>query len=373
MAETVYIKAGSLFDGSGCDVEKKKVILVEEGIIKEILPTESIDVDGSAADIVDLSHCTILPPLVDIFVRLSLSAASEAGVRKEQQQAECKDLDTIIGRNLHYHHSHGVLKLANFDDERGCVARYLDAYQQEVATSICNFSTHRDDESMGADNVVFYSAEFEACYKDGTDLATLGAIVASPANTARQPRGHIALANGLGPIAEAIQSGCRALLQGYGITEEHLQQMAQTGVVWIPNLVSAQQAGKRSRSLQNVIENHYLLLRTAKNMGVDVAVGTGAGNSGIIHGESAIEEIKLLQKAGFSLSESLRCGSRIGAKLLGDESFGLLKKGCPATFLVSRGVSSQLPRKLSYLENIFIRGKPSSAYRKNPVKTVYNR
>jgi len=30
----------------------------------------------------------------------------------------------------------------------------------------------------------------------------------------------------------------------------------------------------------------------------------------------------------------------------------------------------QLPRKLSYLEGIYIDGMPSPAYRKNPVKVV---
>ncbi|MDH4331615.1 MAG: hypothetical protein OEV89_03465 [Desulfobulbaceae bacterium] len=44
-------------------------------------------------------------------------------------------------------------------------------------------------------------------------------------------------------------------------------------------------------------------------------------------------------------------------------------RGRKATFLISRGTVQQLPRKLSYLEGIYVDGAPSSTYRKNPVKT----
>jgi hypothetical protein len=49
------------------------------------------------------------------------------------------------------------------------------------------------------------------------------------------------------------------------------------------------------------------------------------------------------------------------------EKLGLLTIGRKATFLIARGTAQQLPRKLSYLEGIYIDGKPSSEYRKIPV------
>jgi len=108
----------------------------------------------------------------------------------------------------------------------------------------------------------------------------------------------------------------------------------------------------------------------ARQLGVNVAMGTDAGSLGVLHGESMVEEMKLFQKAGYSLAETVRCATSNGARLLDLDDFGLLVKGKAATFLVARGAPSLLPRKLSYLEDIYINGQPSTLYRKNPVKTL---
>ena len=111
-------------------------------------------------------------------------------------------------------------------------------------------------------------------------------------------------------------------------------------------------------------------LRLARKLGVTTAVGTGAGSVGILHGESMVEEMKLFIKAGYSLEETIRCASENGARFFGMEKLGSLTVGRQATFLITRGTAKQLPRKLSYLEGIYVDGAPSTAYRKNPVRAV---
>ena len=100
------------------------------------------------------------------------------------------------------------------------------------------------------------------------------------------------------------------------------------------------------------------------------AVGTGAGSVGILHGESMVEEMKLFIKAGYSLEETIRCASENGARFFGMEKLGALRVGRKAIFLIARGTVKQLPRKLAYLEGIYVNGKPCTTYRKNPVKTA---
>lgn len=97
-----------------------------------------------------------------------------------------------------------------------------------------------------------------------------------------------------------------------------------------------------------------------------MALGTGAGSTGILHGESMLEEMKLFIKAGYSLPETIRCASENGARFFGMERLGQLAVGRRATFLITRGAVQQLPRKLSYLEGIYVDGAPSRAYSKNP-------
>jgi len=81
-----------------------------------------------------------------------------------------------------------------------------------------------------------------------------------------------------------------------------------------------------------------------------------------------VEEVKLFLKAGYSLAETIRCASENGARFFGMAKLGALAVGRHATFLISRGSVKQLPRKLSYLEGIYVDGAPSIKYRKNPVK-----
>lgn len=59
-----------------------------------------------------------------------------------------------------------------------------------------------------------------------------------------------------------------------------------------------------------------------------------------------------------------------GARFFGMEGLGALTVGRRATFLVTRGAVSQLPRKLAYLEAIYVDGAPSPAYRKNPTRSA---
>jgi imidazolonepropionase-like amidohydrolase len=47
-----------------------------------------------------------------------------------------------------------------------------------------------------------------------------------------------------------------------------------------------------------------------------------------------------------------------GAKLLGIEGTGLIARGRPAQFIVARATPAMLPRKLSYLEAIYLDGEP---------------
>jgi adenine deaminase len=82
-----------------------------------------------------------------------------------------------------------------------------------------------------------------------------------------------------------------------------------------------------------------------------------------------VEEMKLFIKAGYSLAETIRCASENGAGFFGMEKLGILAVGRKATFLIARGSVQQLPRKLSYLEGIYVDGAPSIVYRKNPVKS----
>ena len=116
---------------------------------------------------------------------------------------------------------------------------------------------------------------------------------------------------------------------------------------------------------QTMLSEQLEQLRLARELGVQTAIGTGAGSVGILHGEAMVEEMKLFIQAGYSLEETICCASENGARFFNLNQLGPLTQGHPATFLITRGTAKQLPRKLAYLEGIYINGAPSSAYHKN--------
>jgi imidazolonepropionase-like amidohydrolase len=121
---------------------------------------------------------------------------------------------------------------------------------------------------------------------------------------------------------------------------------------------------------KKMLSEQLTQLRMAGDLGVTTAMGTGAGSVGILHGESMVEEMKLFIKAGYSREKTIRCASENGAGFFGMEKLGTLTVGRKATFLITRGTVNQLPRKLSYLEGIYVDGTPSITYHKNPVRTA---
>lgn len=203
----------------------------------------------------------------------------------------------------------------------------------------------------------------------------------------------VVVANGLQQVEEALEAGCDAIEQGYGMGENNLRKMAANKVMWIPSVLRAKNGldsagtggdvccrfsqryvapGKANPGAEafwkKMLAEQLTQLRLARKLGVTTAVGTGAGSVGILHGESMVEEMKLFMKAGYSLEETICCASENGARFFGMERLGALTVGQQATFLIARGTVKQLPRKLSYLEGIYVNGAPSSIYRKNPVK-----
>ena len=177
--------------------------------------------------------------------------------------------------------------------------------------------------------------------------------------------------------------------------EDNLRKMADKDVLWIPSVLRAKNALDGAGSSGDVccrfstrhvapgkpvpgaevfwkkmLAEQLTQLRLARKLGVTTAVGTGAGSVGILHGESMVEEMKLFIKAGYSLEETIQAASENGANFFGMEKLGPLAVGRRATFLITRGSVQQLPRKLSYLEGIYVNGSPSIIYRKNPVVTA---
>ncbi len=398
MGGTRFVVAGRFIDGCGAEVRKNVFLKVTDTIITAIGPAADIPRhDGAAID--DFSHCVILPALVDCSVSLTHSPSVDWQVRLAADEADPAEKAAMVERHISYCHGYGVLGVAVSDELSGLGDR-----QQGVARgSIIDIRSSgglircRQDweagKPAGGDFLkIDYSGNIEDEEAPNLRLnqEDLGRILQH-----RDGRKAVVVANGRQQVAEALAAGCDAIEQGYAMGEDNIRKMVEKDVLWIPSLLRAKNGldgagssgdvccrfsqryvapGKPNPGAEafwkKMLAEQLTQLRLARELGVKTAVGTGAGSVGILHGESMGEEMKLFIKAGYSLAETIRCASENGARFFGMEQLGALTVGRKATFLITRGTVQQLPRKLSYLEGIYIDGAPSATYRKNPVKTV---
>lgn len=405
MNKTTFITAGWLIDGSGGPIQEKVLLKIVDGRFAAIEPYSSSD-RPPIAQCVDFSHCTIIPPLVDSHVHLFMSGTTDTKIREWQLVAGYDEIRPMLRRHLHDLFSHGVLGVRDGGDRGGFALRYRAELEmhQEIVLKVAGRAWHKKGRygsligrfpEEGEDLAATYGGDNAAI--DQVKLVNSGLnslkifgretppqwtreeIAAVVRTAAQQDRKVMVHANGKLPVRLAIEGGCHSIEHGFFMGRENLQLMAEKGTFWVPtvftmkaygvNIQFAQEGADRQVVAKNV--DHQLeQLAMARELGVKVALGTDAGSLGVLHGESMVEEMKLYRKAGYSLAETLQCATSNGAKLLGINDFGLLVKGQAATFLVARGAPAQLPRKLSYLEAIYLRGVPSELYRKNPVKHV---
>lgn len=391
-----YIVAGGLIDGGGADVRRNVCLVVEKGIIAAIGPVSHIPrKEGAAVD--DFSHCTILPALVDCAVYLSRSPSVDKRTRLSSEGAGLAGKMALIDKHVQYCHAHGVLGVAEGDDAQNLIGRHRKGRQgwEEIDIRTPGRLCKSGEDAAACEHAggdflkIAYSGgiadEEDACPR--LDHADLCGFLQH-----RDGKKTVVVANGERQVAEAIEAGCDAIEQGYGMGDDNLRKMAEKNILWIPSVLQAKNALDGSGSggevccrfslryvapgrtvpggeafWKKVLADQLAQLRFARKSGVRTAVGTGAGSMGIIHGESVAEEMKLFIKAGYSLGETVRCASENGARFFGMNNLGTLAVGRKATFLITRGTAQQLPRKLSYLEGIYVGGAPSATYRKNPV------
>ena len=382
MVATRYIVAGRLLDGSGAAARKNIFLEVRDTLISAIGNAADLP-EHSTASIDDLSHCTIVPALVDCSVSLQQSAALTATAADAAERA------ALLSRHMGYCHAHGVLGVADHGSCSGLESIYQEGLSRGGMVAI----------RVGGPLTTLPEPDFiRIAYSPNIDAEMAASSRLSPEDLGRllRDRGDkkaVVIANGDQPIAEALAAGCDAIEQGYAMGRNNLREMADRGVLWIPSLLRAKNGldgagsggavccrfsqryiapGKALPGAkafwEKTLRQQLRQLGLAREAGVATALGTGAGSVGILHGEAMVEEMKLFIKAGYRLEEAMRCASHTAASFFNMEKLGTLSVGNKATFLVTRGTVQQLPRKLSYLEGIYIDGAPSTTYHKNPVR-----
>ncbi len=386
---------GHLVDGSGGPIQKDMLLTVQDGVFTNIEGfAENMVLDPAA--VTDLSLCTILPPLIDCHAHLSMSGTTDQQTRKQQLTAGYDDIRPHITEQIHYHFTHGVLAVRDGGDQHGHVLRYkneptekkkepviikaagkawhkkgrygafLGCHPQENETLATAFSGEND----GADHVKLINSGPNSLSEFGRESSpqfSLNEIREFAAQVRKRGQKLMVHANGHLPVRFALEAGCHSIEHGFFMGKENLRRMAETQTTWVPTAVTMKACAETldprdtlidRRVVERTLQHQLEQIALAKQYGVTIALGTDAGSRGVLHGESVAEELKLIMKAGYSLTEAIQCATSNGAQLLGIDEIGIIAKGKPAHFLAARATPAMLPRKLSYLEGFYLHGTP---------------
>ena len=143
--------------------------------------------------------------------------------------------------------------------------------------------------------------------------------------------------------------------------DDQLERMRDRQIAWVPTFSPVQKqidyAGRMGwdekivSNLRKILDQHSSSLLKASALGVPILAGSDAGAIGVPHGLGLIDELCLMENAGLSSLEVLRCATGNSSYHLGfKDRFGIIKPGYRSRFILTRhsplkGVSNLLKQK----------------------------
>jgi imidazolonepropionase-like amidohydrolase len=148
-------------------------------------------------------------------------------------------------------------------------------------------------------------------------------------------------------ILNALRAGIDSIEHGVFLDEETISLMVNRDVPLVPTISALYhieskgvEAGIPVFAVDKTIRlkpSHLESVRMAREAGVRVAMGTDAGTPFNVHGEN-LGELQRLVEVGYSPMEALESGTRIGARVLGQENeLGTIEEGKLADLIVVDG------------------------------------
>lgn len=369
-SKAVALHCGSLFDGRSDSPRKNVFVVIEAEKIKDVAAAAP-----TRFDVIDLSHETCLPGLMDTHTHVLLQGDITAADYDQQLLKQSPEYRTILATvNARRALEYGFTSIRDLETEG---AGYADADvkkainngvisgpRMQVATRALDVTgayplqgyapavmvphgvqlvdgadsarqAVREQISHGADWIKVYSDRSYRVREDGVldDIPTftmdeLRAIVDEAHRERHKVASHAMALNG---VHNSVEAGVDSIEHGNYIAEEDLKTMASRGIYYVPTIfvgeyVAQGRAAEGAPVWVKMIQIHEDTFRRAMKAGVKIAFGTDAG--GFDWKVNPAKEFSSMVKFGMTPAQAIRAATVTAAELLGvKDSLGTLEAG----------------------------------------------
>jgi imidazolonepropionase-like amidohydrolase len=369
--DVIAIRAGRLFDGKSENLLNNQVVLIEGERITEVGPAASVKIP-SGAKVIDLSHATVLPGLIDghehIFLTGEDNGRYEEQILKESWQY--RTIEAIVNAKKDLEAGFTAMRDCETEgamysdvDVRNAINRGLIpgprlevttramsvtgsypllGYSPEVAVphgvQIVDGPEEarkavREQISYGADFIKIYGTGRSHFDAEGRLVSiptfTLAALQAIVDEAHRQGKKVACHAYGDPGLKNCLDAGVDSIEHGLDLTTADITEMIQKKIYLVPTLYPYElirdedmkaSGGKNSRAAI-----HEVSFKRALAHGVMIAFGTDAGP--FPHGTQA-KEFEYMVRYGMTPAQAILSSTHMAAVLMGwQDEIGTVEKG----------------------------------------------
>ena len=349
-ATTTVVRAGRLIDGTGGAVLERPEVRIEGGRIVSVRQrgqTGGVS-DEAGVEVIDLGGRTLLPGLIDAHLHFcgnvgrdglmmgalppdeaALGSANEAAAMLRAgftTVRDCASRTTLALRNAI---DGGLLPGPRIVACGTGISQQFHRWYSaplQIERGWVRFAYGEDACRAAVHAVLRDGADF---IKIGTATGTTGAWGKLPVFSVAEIRaicdeahrcGVKVAAHCMGDpgVRNAVDGGVDSVEHGYGISDETLRAMRDSGATLVPTLwlgwAALQRFGTPER--QEIWDEQRALVAGALRHGIPIAAGTDCtGTSHLRHGDNW-HEFRLLVETGLTPMAALEAGTRVAAKAL---------------------------------------------------------